>query len=424
MDPVETPHVFEVGPFELDGSTLRYQQGVVRIPKTELAALRCLVQAEGMVTRSVLKGCIWGDKEVADSRLARCIYALRRRLAAAGAADSVETVPGCGFRLGLPVRRRTSLRGPMTAGGTAPRREARKHYFRAYEFLARRSRANLDRALAAARRAAELDDSWSDAWGLVASVHVSMVLRGCGTEPAAHASLAEEAAAAALRSEPSNVAAVSALAWVRGTVKGETGALALFDVAPRDAADLYQLLIKKAWTLFAHGRIDDGLAEFEAAARADPLCQGTIFPYGYALFCAGRVPEARRYLERALVEVPTSDAGHHALALVGAWQGEHELALRAAERAVALSEDLPVMRSGLAYALAMAGYVDRARDIVAQLDTERPAAHVPPSLLAPVYEALGERGEALACLRRAARQTCCYRGFARIDPRLRGVPWP
>lgn len=98
-----TPSSFHFGRFELRTATRELcADGVPqRLGERAFDLLHALAEAGGqVVTRDALFECAWPGRVVSDDNLKVQVMALRKLLGA----DAVVTVPGHGYRLGLPLR--------------------------------------------------------------------------------------------------------------------------------------------------------------------------------------------------------------------------------------------------------------------------------------------------------------------------------
>jgi DNA-binding winged helix-turn-helix (wHTH) protein/tetratricopeptide (TPR) repeat protein len=117
----------EFGPFQLQPDGRLYRRGnPVPLSPKERAVLRLLATAEGrIVTKDEILQTVWGDADVSESSLTRCVHSLRSHL---GENPSnrpyIRTVYGQGYCLEIPVRRVVSdarlLILPFTASPTHP----------------------------------------------------------------------------------------------------------------------------------------------------------------------------------------------------------------------------------------------------------------------------------------------------------------
>lgn len=98
----------EFGPFQLQPDGRLYKRGnPVPLSPKEREVLRLLVAAEGrIVTKDEILQTIWGDADISEASLTRCIHFLRNHL---GEDQSdrpyIRTVYGRGYCLELPIRR-------------------------------------------------------------------------------------------------------------------------------------------------------------------------------------------------------------------------------------------------------------------------------------------------------------------------------
>lgn len=95
--------VFDDFILNMDGSLLRSEKKV-NIPPKEYAVLVILLEAAGeIVSKNTLLDQVWGDAEVNEESLTRCIYALRRILSEDKEHRYIETLYGQGYRFNRPV---------------------------------------------------------------------------------------------------------------------------------------------------------------------------------------------------------------------------------------------------------------------------------------------------------------------------------
>jgi DNA-binding winged helix-turn-helix (wHTH) protein len=115
MSSVETvlfpPPVLAFGGFELhrDGRVVDHSGQAVALSPSQHAVLAALVRGGGrVIDRADLVACGWPGGRASYASLARCVCTLRQRLWAAGSDEGVvETVYRRGYRLAVPVARRS-----------------------------------------------------------------------------------------------------------------------------------------------------------------------------------------------------------------------------------------------------------------------------------------------------------------------------
>lgn len=98
---------YRVGPFELlaERRTLAIDGRQVALGPKVVETLLALVEHAGRpLEKNALLDRIWPEGFVEESNLAQNVYVLRRTFRAYGIADAIETVPGVGYCLNVPVR--------------------------------------------------------------------------------------------------------------------------------------------------------------------------------------------------------------------------------------------------------------------------------------------------------------------------------
>ena len=160
-----------------------------------------------------------------------------------------------------------------------------------------------------------------------------------------------------------------------------------------DTYDLYGRLCS------AVGRYDEAIAMQQRAQELDPLAHRSDL--ATALLRAGRYDEALEVATRA-IELDRSYARAHS-ALGWAWfgKGKFEEGLAALERAVMVSDRETMWLAQLGEAYALAGNVERASEILRELEERGRTRYVAPYHLAYVYTGLGEQDRAMDCLEQA-----------------------
>lgn len=83
---------------------LVHRERQLHVPPKELAVLSILLDAAGeLVSKDILLDHVWGDNDVNEESLTRCIYALRRILSESKTCRYIDTVYGKGYRFSYPV---------------------------------------------------------------------------------------------------------------------------------------------------------------------------------------------------------------------------------------------------------------------------------------------------------------------------------
>jgi DNA-binding winged helix-turn-helix (wHTH) protein/tetratricopeptide (TPR) repeat protein len=98
----------EFGPFQLQPDGRLYKRGnPVPLSPKEREVLRLLVSAEGrIVTKGEILQTVWGEADISETSLTRCIHFLRHHLGEdTSDRPYIRTVYGLGYCLELPIRR-------------------------------------------------------------------------------------------------------------------------------------------------------------------------------------------------------------------------------------------------------------------------------------------------------------------------------
>ena len=100
---------FRLGPVDVDPDSgkLSGPGGEKKLdPKVMAVLLRLAKEPGRVVHRDTLMQDVWGDVVVTDFALSRCIYQLRKKLAAVARMEepAIETLPKRGYRLSWPVQ--------------------------------------------------------------------------------------------------------------------------------------------------------------------------------------------------------------------------------------------------------------------------------------------------------------------------------
>lgn len=172
-----------------------------------------------------------------------------------------------------------------------------------------------------------------------------------------------------------------------------------------------------ALTLCGRRRPEEAMPLFERAREADPL---SSFPYnlwGWGLVECGKPEEALRHIEDALsFDKDASAIGAASMAYVAL--GRFDEGIAAAREGVEVSHRASFFVGIMGWALAAAGRVDEAREILEELRGRPPGA---PTAVSEAWllGALGEIDAAFSVLARAEEEhqgLLCYTGLPGCDP--------
>jgi len=178
--------------------------------------------------------------------------------------------------------------------------------------------------------------------------------------------------------------------------------------------------------LLAMGRVEDAVGEAQRALELDPLAAQRHIDLAWKLSYAGRYDEAIARLGKMLELAPDSAVAYGTLATNYAAKGMYAEALAMCEKALQLPPDDQVMRRcGSIYALA-----GRRHEALKLLQRMLAQGYVSPYQLALLYDALGDRRQALKSLVQAyearAPEMCflksdTFSAELRSDPRFQNL---
>ena len=176
------------------------------------------------------------------------------------------------------------------------------------------------------------------------------------------------------------------------------------------------------------GRFDEAVAELKRAQELDPLSLVVNSVLGAILITADRNDEAIEQLRKTVEMDPTFDLTHWFLGQAYEDNGQLAEAIAQYEKAVQLNPD-PAVLASLARAYALAGRKEETRKILDNLTTESGQRYIPAYSLAVIHLSLGDKEEALRFLEKSYEDRAVFDtgvfGSIKIDRRLdplRGDP--
>lgn len=149
----------------------------------------------------------------------------------------------------------------------------------------------------------------------------------------------------------------------------------------------------------AMGRHDESIAMLERARDLDPLAHRNDL--ATALLRGGRHAEAERVAVRSVQLDPDDPRGHATLGWALLKQARADEGVAELERAVELAPGLGMWEAQLGQAYALTGRVERARELLRELEEPSRSSPASPYHLAYVHTGLGDAERALDCLERA-----------------------
>jgi TolB-like protein/Flp pilus assembly protein TadD len=180
--------------------------------------------------------------------------------------------------------------------------------------------------------------------------------------------------------------------------------------------------------LQGEGRFDEGVAELRRALDLDPLSLVINCVLGSTLAVAGRDDEAIEQLHKTIEMDPAFDLTHWFLGQAYEDKGQFVEAIDQYEKATQLNPD-PAVLASLAHAYALSGKKEEARQVLHSLTIKSQQSYVSAYALAVIHLSLGDKEEALRLLERSYEDGAAFDtgvfGSIKIDRRLdplRGDP--
>ena len=277
--------------------------------------------------------------------------------------------------------------------------QAHELYLKGRYFWNKRTTQNLEKAIGFFQQAIDLDPNYALAYAGLGDAH-SIVPIYAGTPPKDDVPKALAAARKAVEIDDSLAEAHTSLA--NALVMNLP--LATAEPEFRRAIELNpNYATAHQWfgeCLFGEGRYPEALAELERAHELDPLSLIINASYGMALAGAGRTAEAIDQLHKAIDLEPNLIAAHSMLGQTFEAEGRLSEAIAEYDKVRELTPT-PASYAVLAFAHAKAGRSAEARKILDELTSQSRDRYVGAYALAVVHLALGENEEGLRLLEKA-----------------------
>jgi serine/threonine-protein kinase len=173
-----------------------------------------------------------------------------------------------------------------------------------------------------------------------------------------------------------------------------------------------------ATALASVGQVDEGRRQIDEALRLEPTSRIINTNAGVVAVMARDFPRAEAAYRSALELAPDFEYARSQLAMLYAVEGRKAQALAEIEKVSPNGE----YRTTIPIVFAMAGRREEAERLARELEDLSTREYVPPSLLADVWVALGDREKAIAALRRACREKDGAWGlYVKVDPIYDGM---
>src|SRR5205085_3332277 len=154
----------------------------------------------------------------------------------------------------------------------------------------------------------------------------------------------------------------------------------------------YQVLarIYLSWLMVLTGDGAAGVVQAQAAQALDPMAPLVNTGAAYTLFLARRYEDAVRECEKSLEVDPNFIIGIYIKAMCRAQQARLPEAIELMERAVVMSQRAPFYLALLGNFYARIGSVEKARDLMLELERLASDRYVAPHCIAYIHAGLGD----------------------------------
>lgn len=457
--------VYEFGPFQLDAARLLLLERGTPTPvgPKVVETLLALVEHPGeLFPKAELLARIWPEGYVDEANLAQNIYVLRKTLRSGWDAKAIETIPRRGYRFTAPVRRRedpprrepvatlhpsssvrlgsvlaavfalallagsapSAYRAAMASPATAhlSAQDTRLYAMGRY-YWNLRTPDGVGKSIQYFTRIVANDPRDARGYAGLASANAILADYGYGPDsPKVEVARARSFAQRALLVDPENAEAYAVLGLIAsGAMKNGRSDLAeaLADLRRAIALDPSNGTAHQWYgtALLREGQVAQAYAELSKAAQLDPLSVATLAWLGTTAYYEGHYRDAVAFSRETLDLSPRRADAYETLGLAYQALGNRNAASESFRRLAQVCRDCRGESAALLSALdARSNRISQAR---AELAVAR--AHpnqVEPLTLAVAYDAVGERGAALAWLRRARDMSSYSAAEIAADPRF------
>ena len=175
-----------------------------------------------------------------------------------------------------------------------------------------------------------IDDTYADAWCLLAQIYDTGVYNFSIREPKEGLPLGLAAAKKAVELDPNNAHAYSALSSLQELSWD-------FDAAAKNMEKALELdpnnaVIVGTAALMCYGDLEKSIRLQKKAIKLDPLVYGNYFNLGFANYRLGRFEEANEAFDNFALYYPNWQIFHYMKALLNIAQGNYEAALKEIEQ--------------------------------------------------------------------------------------------
>jgi tetratricopeptide (TPR) repeat protein len=296
--------------------------------------------------------------------------------------------------------------------------EAYELYLRGRYEWNKRTRESLYKALDYFRRAINLDPTYALAYSGLADVY--LILGDNGFLPGADVFPKSKAAALkALELDENSAEAHVSLAGVLSSEgRDRMAALREYETAiqlsPNYAAAHHWYAVELAYI----GRSEVAIPEIEQARSLDPLSVRINANVPYVYYLARQYDQAVAEAHKALELEPRDVVTHRFLGWTYLQKRMPKEALAEFEMELTLEPGSPQALADLALGYAVAGNIKEAEKILAGLQQRSRKEYVTPYFMAKAYVGLGQKEQAVACLKKGFEVQDALMDLLKVDPAL------
>jgi serine/threonine-protein kinase len=166
------------------------------------------------------------------------------------------------------------------------------------------------------------------------------------------------------------------------------------------------------------GRHDQALAEIRTAQELEPDSAITNLGAGWAFYYAREYDRALEQCRRVLDLDPHSMSARDCVGSAQLASGAHDQAIELYRTIATSSGNDPLRLASLGFAYALSGRTADARKVIALLNDASKVHYVPPSLLAEIHAALGDKDKAFSWLEKAYEEHDSFLVRLKVEPAL------
>lgn len=303
-------------------------------------------------------------------------------------------------------------------GGASTDPDAYVSYLRGRQLWNRRTKEDLERAIAFFEKALDVDPGYAQAYTGLADSYAALALLEFKAPNDVYPK-AKDAVGRALSLNPDLAEAHTSLGLVRFQYdwnwKGaEEEFRKSIEINPSyaPAHHFYADYLK------AMGRFDEALSEIRKAQELDPLSLAISTGVGHVLYLSGQYDQAIQQYRKAIDLDPTFLATHIWFGRPYLEKGMFREAISELETAVRLSGESTIALAMLGHGLASAGRTEDASRILEKLKVRSRSQYVPSYWIAVIYNGFRDREQTMLWMKKAFDERSSWLVWSNVEPRF------